>query len=633
MKKILRLVFTLILFFVTHTGKASVNDSLLAIAALPDDTGKVTALNDIALEISYNNSDSAILVSKQALQLARKLKWEEGIADSFHCLGLFSSNKGDNKLSLDYYFNALDIWETQEASATPQGKIHILESKWKTLGNIGVVYMDLGDYPRALDYFFKTLRVSEAINNKSGIAHALGNIAIVYSEQGYYSKALDYYFRSLKVEEELGSKSGMATTLGNIGTVYDDQGDDEKALDFYTRALKLEEENGEKDGVAVWLGNIGMIYERQKQHDKALDHYFRALKIAEETGNAITIAVQLRSIGSLYSDLGKYKEAEEYLLRALALDESSGALLEIMHDEEKLNQLYSATGRLALALEHYKKFTAAKDSLYSAENAAKSVRSEMNYEFEKKEAIQQAGHEAEILIAKNTRNFIIASAIMLLGMISFGFVWFNNRKHLRIKEEYSHQLILTQEKERQRISKELHDSIGQNILFIKNQLTKQNDVALLASVDETLEEVRNISKDLYPNQLERYGLAAAVDALAEKVKETSSIFVSHDLDAFSNKISSDKQINYYRIVQECISNTMKHSEATALRITASTNNGMIELIVQDNGKGFDKMILAKKSQRSFGLLNIEERVNYLNGKFDLQTSPGKGTKYTFSLPV
>jgi signal transduction histidine kinase len=78
---------------------------------------------------------------------------------------------------------------------------------------------------------------------------------------------------------------------------------------------------------------------------------------------------------------------------------------------------------------------------------------------------------------------------------------------------------------------------------------------------------------------------------------------------------------------------MKHSEATALRITASASNGMIELVVQDNGKGFDKLTLAKKAQRSFGLLNIEERVNYLEGHFDLQTAPGKGTKYTFSLPV
>lgn len=640
MKRLFRLAFILLILAVPFSAKAYSKDSLLAIMALPADTGKVSALNYMAMAISSSNSDSAILVSSQALRLARKLKWEEGIADSFHYLGLFNSSKGDNKIALDYYFYALDIWEKQEAAATPQSKNHVLESKWKTLGNIGVVYMDLGDYPRALDFFFKALKVTEAINNKSGASYWFSNIGNVYAEQGYPEKALDYYFRSLKVEEELNNKPGIATTLGNIGTVYDDLGEYEKALDYYSRALKLDEEGGEKDGMATWLGNMGTIYEGEEDYDKALEYYLRALAIAKETGNATTIAVQLRGIGTLYSDMKKYEEAEDYLLQALALDENSGALLEIMHDEQALNKLYSETGRYELALDHYKKYTAAKDSLYNEENAAKSVRTEMNYEFEKKEAVQKAAHdkavialEAENRIAKTARNFIIALAIMLLGMIVVGFTWFNNRKNLRVKEEFSHQLIVSQEKERQRISKELHDSIGQNILFIKNQLTKQNDTALLVSVNETLEEVRNISKDLYPNQLERYGLAAAVDALAEKVKETSSIFVSYDLEAFGKEIASDKQINYYRIVQECISNTMKHSEATALRITASAANGMIELIVQDNGKGFDKLTLAKKAQRSFGLLNIEERVHYLKGRFELQTSPGKGTKYIFNLPA
>jgi signal transduction histidine kinase len=630
MKKLLR--FTLLFFtlFLPFSGKAS----------LADDTSKVVGLNDLALEISNSNTDSAILVSKQALQLAQKIKWKEGVAKSMHFLGLFYSNKGDNKLSLDYYFKALELWEKQEADTASTNKKHILENKLKTLTNIGVVYWDMGDYPRALDSFFRTLKISEAAGDKSVTATVLLDIGNVYADQSYPDKALDYYFQSLKVKEEIDNKPGLSITYGNIGTVYDDKGEYEKALEYYSKALKLDEENEEKDGIALWLGNMGMVYEKQEAYDKALDHYFRALEIAKETGNATTIAVQLRSIGALYAKLKKYKEAEDYLLQALALNESSGALAEIMQDEKELSELYSATGRDALALDHYKKYTTAKDSLYNEENTAKSVRAEMNFDFEKKDAIQKAEHdkavvalEAENRIEKNTRNFIIVMALMLLLVITFGLVWLNNRKHLRVKEEHSHQLILSQEKERQRISKELHDSIGQNMLFIKNQLVKQNETVLLASVNETLEEVRNISKDLYPNQLERYGLTAAVDALAEKVKESSSIFVSHDLEGFAREIQQDKQINYYRIIQECITNTLKHSEATALRITASLANGMIELIVQDNGKGFDKLMMAKKAQRSFGLLNIEERVNYLKGKFELQTAPGKGTKYIFNLPV
>ena len=608
---------------------AQQNDSLRMVLALPDDTGKVTALNNLAYEIGHANSDSAILVSKQALQLAQDLNWDEGTGRSWHFLGLFHSNKGDNRKALDYYLNAMDIWERLESEGEEDEKKRVPGHKWKTLGNIGVVYMDMGDYPGALEYLFRALKVCEAIGAKSGEAMWLGNIGVVYTEQGYADKALDYHFRSLEVEQELNNPTGIAITLGNIGSVYHDEGDYGKSLGYFRRARVLADSVGDRDGVAIWDGNIGMAYENLNMSDTALFYYFRALDIANETGNTSTIATQLRAIGGLYSDLGRYGEAEDYLMQALAMDKESGALLEILEDEKELSELFEKSGRPELALEHYKKYTAVKDSVYSEENAAQSVREEMNYTFEKREA----EHAAERRVAVITRNFIIVLAIMAVVMITLGLRWRNNRKSLRMKEQHSHQLLLAQEKEKQRISKELHDSIGQNMLFIKNQLIRQNDTTLLQSVSDTLEEVRNISKDLYPNQLEKYGLVAAIEALAEKVQESGAMFVSHDLSGFGADIPADKQINYYRIVQECVSNAVKHAEATALRITATAEAGMIELIVQDNGKGFDKNLLEEKAHTSFGMINMEERVNYLRGKFSLETAVGAGTKCVFTVPA
>lgn len=599
---------------------------------------RILGINKQALEISNSNSDSAILIGKQALQLAQQVNWEEGLAKTYNLLGLLHSAKGDNRPAFDYYYKALEIENKQDSLA--RGEKWIAEYRMKTLGNIGVVYMDLGDYPHALDYFFRSLKISDSIQDKEGSSTAFTNIGYVYSEQKHRDKALDYYFRSLKIDRELKDDAGTTISLGDIGVIYNDQGDYAKALYYYEQALQLAQKVGDKDAEAIWLGNMGLVYEKQKADDKALDYFTRALNKANETGNTTTIATQLRAIGAFYSDKKKYREAETHLLQARAMDDSSGALSEFVDDEKYLSDLYAVTGRSDSAFAHYKRYTDAKDSLNNEQRAAQSVRYELTYEFEKKEALQKTKHQEEVIaletqnrLGKATRNFIIISAVLLLVVLSFGLIWWNNRKLLRTKEEFSHQLIITQEKERQRISRELHDSIGQNMLFIKNQLTKQDQPALVASVNEALEEVRSISKDLYPNQLERYGLAAAIDALAEKVQESSSIFVSHDLEAFNREISPEQQINYYRIIQECITNTLKHSEATALRITAATVNGMIELIVQDNGKGFDKATLAKKAQRSFGLLNIEERVSYLKGRFELQTAPGKGTKYIFHLPV
>jgi signal transduction histidine kinase len=204
-----------------------------------------------------------------------------------------------------------------------------------------------------------------------------------------------------------------------------------------------------------------------------------------------------------------------------------------------------------------------------------------------------------------------------------------------LKERFAQQLLATQEEERQRIAKDLHDSVGQNILFIKNQLLskEKDDDKLLKSIDTAIEEVRNISKDLYPNQLQKYGLASAVDALSEQVKDSTGIFISSDLQGIDEALNKNVQINFYRIIQEFVNNTVKHADATAIRITTEQSAKELKLIVQDNGKGFDVAQLKTKANTSFGMLNMEERIKMLKGKVEIESEIGKGTKSVFTIPI
>jgi signal transduction histidine kinase len=177
--------------------------------------------------------------------------------------------------------------------------------------------------------------------------------------------------------------------------------------------------------------------------------------------------------------------------------------------------------------------------------------------------------------------------------------------------------------------------VGQNILFIKNQLNSNNrdEILLNKSIDDALDEVRNISKDLYPNQLEKYGLSSAVDALAMQINSSTGIFVSSDIQGIDDVLNKNVQINFYRIIQEFVNNTLKHANATAIRITTEHTDKEIILTVQDNGSGFDKAILEAKANKSSGMLNLEERIKMLKGKVDFETEIGKGTKAIFRVPV
>ncbi len=348
----------------------------------------------------------------------------------------------------------------------------LLKGKANAYNNLGNVDREQGNYPKALDYFFKALKIDEELHNKEGMAKRLGNIGNVYKDQGDPAKALDYDFRALKMAEEVGDKNGIAADLGNIGIVYFNQGDYSKALDYYFKALKIKEEIGNKYGIANTLGNIGSAYSDQAdkltanhspQKDslkqKALDYFFKALKMDEELGDQNGIEINLGNIGSLYTDINKYAEAEKYLLDALKLEKEIGDLNDERQIEEVLTNLYTKTNRDQLALEHYKKAMALKDTLFNEEKNKEITRKEMNYEFEKKAAAAAAAAEKQQAVAeaeKRKQQVILYSVIggLLVVLLFAGFVF----RSLRITRKQK-LIIEDQKKHVEEKQKEILDSI------------------------------------------------------------------------------------------------------------------------------------------------------------------------------
>jgi len=339
----------------------------------------------------------------------------------------------------------------------------ILNLRASAYNTIGVVYRQQGDYPKGLDYFFKALKMYEELGNKNGIAISYGNIGILYWYQEDFQKTLDYYFKALKIGEELGDKVRIAIQLGNIGLVYSNQGDYPKALDYYFKALKLDEELGNKQLQINALGNIAIVYNdqaskleqsknadsiayREELYNKALDYYFKALKIAEELGDKKGVAVNLGNIGSLYIDTKKYKEAEKYLSDALKLDKELGDLNDEMQFEELLSDLYTKTNHYQLALEHYKKSMALKDTLFSQEKDKEITRKEMNYEFEKKEAAAKAEQDKKDAVAEaeNRKQKIIRNSIAggLCGVLLFSLIVYRQRNRIAKEKKRSDELLL-----------------------------------------------------------------------------------------------------------------------------------------------------------------------------------------------
>jgi signal transduction histidine kinase/ligand-binding sensor domain-containing protein len=235
---------------------------------------------------------------------------------------------------------------------------------------------------------------------------------------------------------------------------------------------------------------------------------------------------------------------------------------------------------------------------------------------------------------------VLASAIILAV---FNLRIKNLKKIHAAQEEFSRKLLESQENERQRIAAELHDSLGQDLLIIKNwavigMKNGADSKIQFAEISETasaaIDEVREIAYNLRPYHLDELGLTKAIEAMCGRVSHSSGIDFNCSIDNLDDFFPTDAEINFYRIAQECVNNIVKHSGASEAEIRIKRSaDGSLLLSIWDNGKGFDADLAALKraSQSGFGLAGINERARILGGKLVINSGPGEGTtvKLTF----
>lgn len=239
---------------------------------------------------------------------------------------------------------------------------------------------------------------------------------------------------------------------------------------------------------------------------------------------------------------------------------------------------------------------------------------------------------------------LLAGAAAVLGFYEGRILQLKRRRILQ--EDFARQLIASQEKERHRIATELHDSLGQNLLVIKNRAylgmtAGENAPAMQAQLEEiseasaqAIEEVRAIARALRPYQLERLGLPLALKALTDQLAASTSLRVEADLAALEGRPSSEAAISLYRIVQESLNNVAKHARASTVRVQARATAAGLCLTIQDDGRGFDVAAVRNQTQpqAAFGLLGLAERVRLLGGTLTVDSHPGRGTRLEIVIP-
>lgn len=295
-------------------GQARIDSLLIELPKAQEDTNKVNLLRDISMAYYKINPNEGIKYGTQSLELAEKSNWKNGVANANRTLGSHYITESDYPKALEYFDKAVKIFETLGNRKQIAGVFH----------NIGIVYKNQSNYRKALEYLQQALSINEEYGNKNWKASNLNSIAGIYIEQGDYFKGIEYYTKSLKINEEIGDKASISNNINNIGTTYFYQANYPKALEYFFRSLKMNEESGAKQQIASSLNNIGNVYSEQSEYTKALEYYTKAIKINEEIGNKNWKAINLNAIGTIYSKQANYAQALDYLLKSYKINEELG---------------------------------------------------------------------------------------------------------------------------------------------------------------------------------------------------------------------------------------------------------------------------------------------------------------------
>ncbi len=593
-----------------------------------------------------NYQDSlALVANSRALQIFQNLDSIKQQAVTYNRLGQYLSGMGLNKDAINAYIKARDLHLIRADSL----------SAGQCLNNIGLVYYDLGEYQKSLAILYEALSLKENFGETDkGISSTLLNIGTVLDVLKKHDEALIFYERTINYKIKVGDSLGIARVLGNMAVINKTQDRYDQAIDLIRQSNAILNRFPEDELLYTNQTTLGNIFKKQSKFSEAKFELDKALKLAIKLDNKNWIGESYQNLGGIYYEIGEFKEAIKFnklALELVVLTDSYGQRMEIHENLAKgyaaISDFNQAHKNLTLTLQY-------RDSVYRLEQIKATEELHAKYETQKKERqieLQQISiNEQKARLQRN--RILIGSLITVTVLLLIIVILIRNqakRKHELLKKEASLKLqqaeitavINSQEKERNRFARDLHDGFGQMISILKMNISnldqEQNDASKLAAlrqsnnvIDEMYDELRNICFDLMPQTLMQQGLSAALEEFGNRVSQTAKVDCKVMIFDEYKRLSEFQEVSIFRIVQEWVNNVLKYAQASEISIQLTRDETEVTLTIEDNGQGFNSVLFY--AGKGNGWKNIQTRLKQINGTFDLDTHEGStGTMVTINV--
>lgn len=499
-----------------------------------------------------------------------------------------------------------------------------------TYSNLGLYHINNGDYQKAIEAHMKAVEIAEKFNYSTGLARGYNNIGNVYIKLKDYSNALHYYQQALKIAKADNMQAGLAHVLGNLGIIYTNLGKIDSAIAILNQSLNIHQAANNPTQVALNYSNLARLYLKQNKFDSAEVYYLKFLQSGKKLNNQQYILSAILSMADMHINLSQFDKALEYTDNYRnAFEQTESKEFKSKYFQIRSDAL-AATENYEEALKARKIYELWQDSITNIELKTKIEELNLKYQTEQK---QKEILAQQVIIARQEHRlnlFLSIATATILFIIMLYFLVRQNQKS-RFHKASIAAITNAQEKERERIARDLHDSVGSMLATLKNDLLNQQEnsgeIKLLNQINE---ELRQISHDMMPATLQKFGIAAAIRSELERVKQLQNIEVEFREFGLDNSISKENQLHIYRIVQEAVQNSVKHSHASHITVSLTSADNILNLLIEDNGKGFSTGI----SSAGHGLNNMIIRAeNILNGKLKIDSNSKIGTVINVNIPL
>lgn len=494
---------------------------------------------------------------------------------------------------------------------------------------IALAYKNLAKYPEAIQSNLNALTIFEKYKSVSSINKAKTNIANIYLLKGEFNEAK----RNLKQVINNNYTEETAIPLHALANLYGELGEIDSAILIDNKMISILRHSPNIQAVSPFYNNKALCYLSAGKLDSSYDYLNRSFELDSLKGDNKNMGVNLISMGDVYSQMGDVNKAMTYYNRAYSIFKTYQIKRELRSYYQQMSAIYKQKNDLKPALSY-------KDSAYTLgkeiDNLSLNSKIELlkiEYETQKKDTL--ITNQTQKLRTQQFLFFISVLVLLLLILLIYFFFKTKQAKQKYIQQQLINETAFeTEQAERERIARDLHDSIGQKLSVVKMQLSMQKADVEVASnlVDETIQDIRSVSHNLLPIDLKK-GLTIALEELVYQINFTSAstkieMTITSEFKALA--LSQQTTLYIYRIVQEIINNSLKYAQAKNIHINMDYKKNQILLLLSDDGIGFN-MNDAIKSE-GIGLKNIKNRVEQLKGTIEIGSSQNKGTIFTIRIP-